>query len=200
MEKKQPKHSRLMAIAVLVVITDLMKMFNRMDIEPALEPAKTMNKKNHVQEISPGDSYLFEEERPGQAYSIFQSMASEVPGVCLTKLHPEKVRSRYGLERTPIIWLTFSRDNLENTMPLDKYYRIINTVTRFVERNEQSIILLDCLDQIIVVNGFERAIDFLRTVRFISARNNSTLIISVNPRAIGKGRLDIIENEIGHAT
>src|SRR5437867_13425190 len=56
--------------------------------------------------IRRGACYLLEDETADTAYRLFVRLLPEMgSGFCISRIHPDKVRTRFGLAEVPIGWL-----------------------------------------------------------------------------------------------
>ena len=71
--------------------------------------------------------------------------------------------------------------------------RLNRTVSEFVEGTRPGIVLLDCLDQIKFGNGFQKSLAILKDLRNLCSKNDSIVLISVNPEMFEKQELQAIQ-------
>ena len=166
--------------------------YKLMLIVPASEEVKSSLAKYN---LSPGFSYLVKEEIPDKTYDIFlDQVTHSIQGLCLTKFSTEKVREKYGIEKSPIIWLTFK--NAENAISPKDIGGIRSIISDFVKKAERSCLLMDCFEELVMVNGFEQAMRFLEDIKEICKENNSNLLLSIDPKIFEQERINIIEKEL----
>jgi hypothetical protein len=89
-------------------------------------------------------------------------------GLCLTRTPPQEVRRKYGLESTPIRWLADS-ENREAINPAD-LAGIAVTITRFIQKAERPITMIDGLDYLVSSNGFRPTMSFLERINRTNAQ------------------------------
>jgi len=148
-------------------------------------------------ELQPGKVYLFKEDTPKEAYSeLKEALNWGFECLCVTKLHPQKIRERYGMGKASVIWLTFKESNAEKAINPKRLDELSKAISKFVNTTSRSAILLDCFREIIMVNGFERATRFLKEVKEICKVNNSNMLISLNPEMFGEKELAVMEKEM----
>lgn len=134
-------------------------------------------------EIREGFGYLIKERKPSQSFEIFvDQVTHNIQGLCITRQHPSIVRSKWGLEKTPIIWLSNK---------LGKVYLnpsnigiLSDTIVRFVEKSGDSVVLIDGIEFLITNNDFGKVIRMIHHVFDAVMENKSRLIISVDPRTL----------------
>jgi len=173
-------------------------------------------------ELSPGKSDLFSEETPNEAYSkLKEALDSSFDGLVITKFHPQKVIERYNIEKASIFWLTFNelktsglsndlgrvayqdqyqnqrrRIETENKIDPKNLNRFSKAISDFVKSPSRSVVLLDCFKEIVLVNGFEYAMNFLREIKEICKECNANLLISINPKVFEEKQIPTIEKEL----
>jgi len=155
--------------------------------EPGITPKQYYLEKGHV--------YLIKEEWPDKGYQIFYDQITHGSfGLCITKLEPEKVRERYKLAKTPIIWLTFN--SVESAILPRDIDGLTSIVSDFVRKTEGSLFFFDCFSQIKLVNGFEKSLSMLKDLKKLCNENNSIMLISMFPKMFDEQQLVVIEKEL----
>jgi hypothetical protein len=158
-------------------------------IEPHAEEAINIERKYH---LKIGDTYLVKEERLDKGYEIFiDQLLQGRFGLCLSKLQPQKVRQRYGLAHTPIIWVTFGED--EHTLSPKDVDGMESAILDFLREADRPVIFIDCFNEIRVANGFPKAIQWLELIRTTCRERDCILLISVNPQMFEEKELAMIE-------
>jgi hypothetical protein len=142
-----------------------------------------------------GQGYLVREDIPEKGYDIFyDQITHNALGLCISKFYPNKVRERYNLLKTPIIWLTFK--DLEKTISPRDVDGLTSVVSDFIRRIENPIVFFDCIDQIKFANGFGKTLSMLKDFAKLCAENNSIMLISLPPAMFEKQQLETIQYEL----
>jgi len=121
-------------------------------------------------------------------------------GLCVTTNNPSEVQGRYGIARTPIIWLSES-ETKERAIPPNDLEQLTLTIKDFFRNSaEKSIVLLDGVDRLIELNGFPRVYNIIKELNKETAKSK-TLIIPIKDKddlelIRMQLRKDDIENEI----
>ena len=161
-------------------------------VEPSAEELVTTPQKYLLEK---GLNYLVKDEKLDKNYEIFYDQITHgSSGLCITKLQPDKVRERYRIVKSPILWLTFKTD-VENTISPKDVDGTKSAISDFVGKTEKPVILLDCFDQLMLANGFEKSINMLKEIKDICMKNNANLLVSINPEMFEKEQLSVIEKE-----
>lgn len=162
---------------------------------PAPEARLKMKLKYKLKE---GGSYLIKEKKPGRGPKIFKDLTTHgTPGLWITTLHPRKIRGKYGLGNTPVLYLTQERVSSEATMLPERLDKVLGIISNYFFRMpRRSVVFVDCFKDLAETNGFEKAMDFLKEVAELCSRNNSNLIVQIDPSKFEKKQLAAIEKVI----
>jgi predicted hydrocarbon binding protein len=146
-------------------------------------------------DLETGLAYLVEGDDPGPAYKIFVDLLSQgKQGLCITRDFPNKVRRRYGLEKTPVLWLSNAeQDFAVEPVQLGKLYHKIED---FLKKADEPIVMISGLEYLIVQNNYHSALKFLQLVRDQIAISDSLLIATISPSTLAEKDLSLIEREM----
>jgi PAS domain S-box-containing protein len=141
-----------------------------------------------------GDCYLIESIHSDQAYDIFvDSVTHGLQGFSLSRIHPKKIKQKYGLEKTPLFWLSTTKTEY-SIYPADiekvNYY-----IYEFVKQSANSIVLIDGIEYLILHNGFQNVLKVLHTLRDYIILYNSRLIIPIIPQIFSEKELQLLKKE-----
>ncbi len=175
------------SLSIILTICTLYAILKHKLFTVELGPEDTKEtKQKHI--LERGLSYSIKEVRLDKSYEIFaDQLLNGSYGLCLSKLHPEKVRESYGLTRTPIVWVTFKEN--DNTVSPKDLDALESVISYFLNEALQPVILIDCFDEIRLTNGIDRAIDWLEKIRRSCEEKNCILLISVNPDTLEEGEV-----------
>jgi len=144
------------------------------------------------------NSYIIKSSVPDSSYALLsQKLAEGYGGLCLTRTNPEEVKVRYRLD-SPIIWLTNQKS--------DEFFSSSNIgilktkVKNFIKKNEKSVVLLDRIDYLINIHGFNEVIKLVYSLSDDVLVNNSILMLNVNPETLTSHQLSLLEQELKEIT
>ncbi len=144
--------------------------------------------------LGAGRSFIVKGD-PARAYEIFLDQARHgVRGLCVSKLEPDKVRERYGLEKTVIIWVTF-REARTAVSPRD-LERAKSIASRVAKLVGEGVILMDCFDVLKTANGFKLAMRFLMEINEMVAASKWSMLVSIDPLAFTDEQLAGLGREL----
>ncbi len=151
--------------------------------------------------LAPGKCYVFEEAPPSVSFDAFSNLIStadekgnKTVGMAVTRQHPDLVRQKYGLEKTPIYWLaTRAGDGVISPTNLGI---LTQTMVKFVQGNESGVILLDGLEYLVSNNDFNKVLRAVDQVNDHISQSGSRLILPVDPRAFEPRELALLERNM----
>ena len=150
--------------------------YRYMVIEPVMERAAPRRARHPLQG---GLNYLVIEPGRSAGMGAFREIVSTTPGLCVTGLSPARVAERFGLERTPILWITSTSAHGRMVRPQALDFELVHTILKFLRENPGTAVLLDDLDYLASVNGFDAVARFLKRVANQASAAHGTLIVTV---------------------
>ncbi len=145
-------------------------------IEPVMESRPAKRARHPLQG---GLNYLVVELGRSAGMGAFREIVSTTPGLCVTGLSPARVAERFGLERTPILWITSAASQGRTVRPQALDFELVHTILKFLRENPGAAVLLDDLDYLASVNGFDAVARFLKRVANQASSAGGTLIVTV---------------------
>jgi CheY-like chemotaxis protein len=140
--------------------------------------------------LDPSDGYIVLEKEPEKSFEIFCDLVTHsIPGFVVSREHPEKLKRKYRLVKTPVLWL--SQFETETTIRPDSFSKLTYIIGDFIRKSEESVILLDGVEYLVAQINFETVLTYLQELKDIVVMNNSRLIIPLHkeifsPREYGK--------------
>jgi len=142
-------------------------------------------------------SYLVEEEKPESSYTLFmQAMEKGMRGYCITRNYPAKIRSKFDLKDTPVIWL--SNVGRENTIRPKDLEKLSISLEQFLSQPGGGIVLLDGIEYLITNNNFITVLRLIQSLRDQVAINQSILLMAVNRSTPESHQLNLLEREVDY--
>ncbi len=132
-------------------------------------------------------TYLFPDVDNVRAFGIFTDQFKQGnPALCITRQFPKNVQKHYGLEESQIFWLTDGTSATTEVKVLDAKrldFELSRTLHKFLDGNDQGVILLDGVEYLISHNGFDKVVKFLQVLRDKVVVRNGMLLCPVDPRS-----------------
>jgi hypothetical protein len=207
-------YSWLMAgLFVIVVWSVMSKELTAIIVDPEIESTARSGFRGFD---IPRGIYFFEDDSGDAAFKLFSELVSFplrpdidlsgkedsasdtlqflIPsGLVVTREFPENIRKAYGLEVTPIIWLTESQG--ERRIAPTSIAVLTDTMIRFMESNPNSIVLLEGVEYLTTFNDFKRVLKSLDSLTETAWVTRARLIISVDPKAFDSKELATLERD-----
>ncbi len=131
----------------------------------------TPNMKALKYSLNPGSTYFVK-----GGYSLFQDAVScGAFGLVATTTHPQQIKEKYHFTSTPIIWIS-DEANETGVKPQD-IKRMSILLMNFMKKIDNAIVLLDGIDALITINGFEKMRWIIQILNNTAQTTKSRLII-----------------------
>lgn len=147
-------------------------------------------------ELELGCSYLLETEDPSIAYNIFMDQISHGrPGMCIMREYPEKLKSRYDLGDSSILWLSYDRD-IDYAREPTNIPLIYSEVKNFLDSVDNGVVLLSGIEYMVSQSTFTKVLKFVQLLNENVAVRNSLLLVPVSPQALTQRDVKMLEREL----
>ncbi|MEW6592312.1 MAG: DUF835 domain-containing protein [Candidatus Hadarchaeota archaeon] len=192
-----PKDSIWYTVVHITTIPPLMAMLYVFSVPTVLErisPSieKSTSKKPEF-ELGAGRGYLVKIADRGADFFVHQVMHG-VSGLWITKADPAKVRARYGLKKTPTIWMSFR--NVAGALSPLNLDEIARKISELEKKTRGGVIFIDCLDLIKTVNGFDSTMKFVKGVGAINKASGWALLFEADANVFTREQMVEIEREL----
>ncbi|MDD1768977.1 MAG: DUF835 domain-containing protein [Methanomassiliicoccales archaeon] len=146
-------------------------------------------------ELRRGFGYIVKEQKPNKSFEVFvDQVTHKIQGLCVTRQHPDIIRKEWGLEKTPIIWLS---NQLGKVYVNPTNIGILSdTIIRFVEKSGDSIVLIDGVEFLMVNNDFTKVLRMIHHITEAVMEYKSRLLVSVDPRALDTREMALLERNM----
>ena len=146
--------------------------------------------------VEKGRSYLVNEEKPVRSNEVFLDLVTHgVNGLYISRRNPKEIQRRYGLKKTPIIWLTREKTTEKSINPTD-LPGLGYTIKEFIKKTEDGVVLLDGLEYLITQNDFKDVLKFVQSLDDSIAMSNSRLIIPLDPSTLDRQQLHLLRRDM----
>jgi CBS domain-containing protein len=180
----------------IITETDVSRALNTLvlDIIPSIERSVKVSKGKY--DLRAGVSYLIEEDRPDRSVDIFvDQVLHGKQGLAITRINPSRIREKYGLKKTPIIWLTNVSSEGESIYPTD-LEQLSLLITNFITKATRGVVLLEGLEYLITNNSFNRVMHMLEYIRDKVSTSKSFFLAPISPRSLDERDLKLLEREM----
>lgn len=120
------------------------------------------------------------------ALSMLQDSGWEV--LCITRLHPEYVIQKYGLEGATCWWLT-SRKGASSISPRSPG-RIVKVIRSALKDRSNTIVFLDGLEYMLMWNDMGKVMSTLREIEALLHETGCEMLVCIDPLALEQRDLE----------
>jgi len=146
--------------------------------------------------LDPGHAYMLKEGKPHLCFQILHSnVGKDRWGLCITRTSPKRIAKEYDLSGSRILWLTDRESTNVSVIP-PSLERITYDFRQDLKDKKNVVFLLDGLEYLISVNSFGAVVQFVRYLVDDCAEYDASLLISINPDALGTKELNMLEREL----
>ncbi len=135
-------------------------------------------------------------ERDGtQSFEIFRDLVTHgAQGLCISRRSPKTIMQDFGLEKTPILWLSrvATEKNSVRPSPPEK---VALAIEHFISVGENAVVLLDGFEYLIAHNDFSSVLALLHDLNEIVALHEAILLIPMDPSAFQDREFALIRRE-----
>jgi len=144
--------------------------------------------------------YLIREPKAERVFALFSDLLqANARGLCITRIHPDDLRSRYPIEGAGFIWLSKSAEGPAKDMAVAEPSALVDiasAISDFASDGGNAAVLLEGLEYMISQNGFPSIMRFLQKVNEKIVLNDSYLLISANPAAMKEQEYRLLAKEV----
>jgi len=142
--------------------------------------------------VERGFLYLVKEKRPAVAFGMFNEAVNHgSKGMLVVREHPNRLKQVHEFQATKILWLT-RRAGVNHIDPT--HLSLLNLeITKFVEGNPKSVILLEGLEYVITQNDFEAVLRFVNHLHDFVLTHDCAVIVVIDPRVLSTRELALLE-------
>jgi hypothetical protein len=144
-----------------------------------------------------GSNYIFFEDDPYNSFLLFKECSlANFNSMCITRQHPDKIKSKFELEKDNIAIYWLSTTSCDYCLP-PLLTRISHEISKFVKDNGNRIIMLDGLEFLVSHNDFLQVLKFIDKIKEIVMLKQSILLITISPEAFEPKELSLIRKNTG---
>jgi len=144
-----------------------------------------------------GVCYLVEDGTSETAYRLFTRLLPELEaGFCLSRLHPEKIRTRFGPANLRIGW--FAEVPGEDHFSANAMASVAKAIQQFIQEHGSSgLVLIDGLEYVILHNGFQPTLlAFVEHLNEFTMGTQAVVLIAFRPQTLDPRELALLERNL----
>ncbi|MDI3486039.1 MAG: two-component system, cell cycle response regulator [Methanolobus sp.] len=165
------------AVITFQNISDLRSLF----FDPLQEEISDIDINSKYMELEAGHIYYKDGIESDESYTMFANMVkSGIPGLCITRQNPERIRAEYGLLKTPFIWLTKNQESGQPYINSSELYKLQPAIYNFIEKVDRGVVFLDGLEYLALDNDIKSVIKAVEEVNDSVMSSTSSMVIHVD--------------------
>ena len=145
-------------------------------------------------------AYLVREAKAERVFGLFSDLLrTNARGLCITRIHPDDLRSRYPIGDAGFIWLSKSTGGKAKDMAVAEPSALVDiasAISDFASEGGNAAVLLEGIEYMISQNGFASIMRFLQKVNEKIVLSDSYLLISANPAAMKEQEYRLLAKEV----
>lgn len=178
----------------IITLKDLAEITG-LEIKPVSETADESEQKYYFDA-----GYIYTIDRLGdiEFMDVFaDQVRHNIKGLCITRQNPKKIRDKYGLEKTPIVWLT-GNENAPGEICIkpDNLPALSSTISRFVGEVNDGLVLLDGIEYLATRTNYETILKFIQFLNDKIMMSNCRVLCCINPRAFDDRQYHLLRGEM----
>ncbi len=141
-----------------------------------------------IHHVETGIGYVVREGKPTYTDSLVEGqLRAGLPGLVITRMHPELVHRERGLGNARIVWLAkMPGEGFHNPSDL---VGIGKLVQRFIEdQRGTGVVLLDGVEYLIAINGVPQTAALVQQILQYVADAKAVLLVPLDPRSLTSGQ------------
>jgi len=145
-------------------------------------------------ELAPGNIIFY--TGPEQARDVFVSLVKKGrEGLWVTRRSPHDIREKFGLAKTPIVWLTAATAPDIVTIKPDELGRLTSVITSFIRDAHDFVILFEGLEYLSANNGFKSLLNMVHLLNDRIMSSAGSLMLVGNPDAFQASDFSVLKSE-----
>ncbi len=158
--------------------------------------AETQSATKPTYDLERSQTYAILERDGAQSFEIFRDMVTHgAQGLCISRRSPKTIMQDFGLEKTPILWLSrvATEKNSVRPSPPEK---VALAIEHFIDVGEHAVVLLDGFEYLVAHNDFSSVLALLHDLNEIVALHEAILLVPMDPTAFQEREFALIRREV----
>ncbi|MCX8173885.1 MAG: DUF835 domain-containing protein [Thermoplasmata archaeon] len=113
----------------------------------------------------------------------FKKLAEEGRGLCISRFHPDYLRTRHPMNNAEIYWL--SEVEGKTTIKPDELEKILNLISRYTRTHKGASVLFDGVEYLLLYNSVQKITELLKKIEKLSISRNFTFMVHLDLDVLG---------------
>jgi hypothetical protein len=142
---------------------------------------------------------LLLEDYPRNGYQLYSKIVGRsTSGLCISRLHPDYVAQKYGLEMSKRYWL--SGQSGDEVIAPKSLNHLLKVVRQELRGRSGSTIFLDGLEYLLLFNDMNKILGILEQIDSLLREAKVELIVAMDPLTFEQRDLDTLYAAFPHCT
>ncbi len=145
-----------------------------------------------------GVIYMMDKSKGDHCMEIFtDQVMHNIQGLCVSRQNPQAIRDRFGLEKTPLLWLN-GGDAVygETAIKPGNLSSLTATVSDFVAKTGDGVVMLDGMEYLMARNGFDSMLKFVQYLNDRIMGSNSRAFFCIDTGALDDKQRHLLLTEM----
>ncbi len=157
--------------------------------------AETQSMTKPTYDLERSKTYAVLERDGTQSFEIFRDLVTHgAQGLAISRRSPKTIMQDFGLEKTPILWLSRVATEKNSVRPAPPE-KVALAIEHFISVGENAVVLLDGFEYLIAHNDFSSVLALLHDLNEIVALHDAILLIPMDPTAFQEREFALIRRE-----
>ncbi|MDY6931974.1 MAG: DUF835 domain-containing protein, partial [Halobacteriota archaeon] len=147
--------------------------------------------------LNDGICYMIDSDDYSAGFDIFiDYVKHRKQGLCITRQSPKKVKAKYSLDKTPVVWLTKAENPEENCISPEDLTKLDSTIKHFIKEANDGFVLLEGLEYLGVHNSFSSVLKLINSLNDAIACSSSRLLLLIDSEAFDSKDYHILKSDM----
>jgi len=147
--------------------------------------------------LDDGLCYMINSDDYSAGFEIFiDYVKHRRQGLCITRQSPKKIKRKYNLEKTPIVWLTKADTPEEKCISPEDLTKLDSTIKNFIKEANDGFVILEGLEYMGVHNSFSSVLKLINSLSDAIACSTSRLLLLVDSEAFDVKDYHILKRDM----
>lgn len=150
-----------------------------------------------VDDIQPGLGYIIKEEKPNQSFRVFKELRQHgLPGLCISRMHPQRIKHEYQIEDVPIYWLSSDAPNKEMVVTPTFLPQLNTIIINSIQKDDNAVILFEGIEYLIEQNDFKAVLNLIHSMNDHIMGSNARVIIPIDPLILKEREMHMLSRDL----
>lgn len=153
---------------------------------------------DQIYHFKPGNIYFFDKRNGMNHMEVFADQVKHnIQGLCVTRQNPVNLRKKYGIEKTPIVWLNGSDQTPgELVIKPDNMSGLAATLNKFIAEAKDCLILLDGMEYLMTRNSYESILKFIHFLNDRVMQSQCRVLFCIDSMALDQKQFHVLISEM----